>query len=56
MLVHILLGNARTFPIFISESDYHGLEDLFYFWAIFCRIHTDDFCLPNVGYYEKKWA
>ena len=26
MLVHILLGNARTFPIFISESDYPGLE------------------------------
>ena len=26
MVVHILLGNARTFPIFISESDYPGLE------------------------------
>lgn len=26
MIVHILLGNARTFPIFISEADYPGLE------------------------------
>lgn len=26
MVVHILSGNARTFPIFISESDYPGLE------------------------------
>ena len=26
MFVHILLGNSRTFPIFISESDYPGLE------------------------------
>ena len=26
MLVHILSGNFRTFPIFISEADHPGLE------------------------------
>jgi hypothetical protein len=26
MIVHIVSGNSRAFPIFISESDYPGLE------------------------------
>jgi len=28
MLIHVVSGNARAFPIFISESDYPGLERL----------------------------
>lgn len=35
MLVHILLGNARTFPIFISESDYPGLERFIFTSGLF---------------------
>ena len=26
MIIHLISGNARTFPIFISEADYPGLE------------------------------
>ncbi len=35
MIVHLLSGNARDFPIFISESDYPGLERLIFTTGLF---------------------